>query len=79
MDIVRYGNRKLYNYNTKRYISLADLAQAVSSGETVKVTQHLDGSDITSEMVVAAFYQMPEFKNEIYNTIMSTKVNTTNR
>lgn len=74
MEVVRYGNRKLYAYNTKRYISLADLAQAVSSGEKVKVTSHLDGSDITQEMVVAAFYQDQGFKNEIYNTIMATKV-----
>jgi polyhydroxyalkanoate synthesis regulator protein len=74
MEIVRYGNRKLYNYNTKRYISLADLAQAISSGETVKVTSHLDKSDITQEMVVAAFIQKPEVKLELYNTIMATKV-----
>jgi polyhydroxyalkanoate synthesis regulator protein len=75
MEVVRYGNRKMYCYNTKRYISLADLAQAISSGENVKVTSHLDKSDITLEMVVAAFLQKTEFKNEIYNTIMSTRIN----
>lgn len=74
MEVVRYSNRKLYSYNTKKYISLADLAKAISLGENVKVTSHPENMDITSETVVAAFLQDRSFKNEIYNTIMATKV-----
>ncbi len=46
--IKRYANRKLYDFNTKRYITLEDLGKFVKAGEEVQVIDNETGADITS-------------------------------
>lgn len=46
--IKRYENRKLYDTTASAYVSLADLAALVRSGETVQVIDNATGDDITS-------------------------------
>lgn len=48
MEIKRYSNRKLYDTEAKRYITLDELAEAVRRGEVVRVTDHDSGADLTS-------------------------------
>lgn len=46
--IKRYPNRKLYNTETKRYITLDGIAQLIRAGEDVQVVDHTNGEDLTT-------------------------------
>ncbi len=46
--IKRYANRKLYNTDTSRYITLKGIAELVELGEDVRAMDNETGEDITS-------------------------------
>jgi polyhydroxyalkanoate synthesis repressor PhaR len=46
--IKRYANRKLYNTETSRYITLKGIAELVELGQDVRVMDNETGEDITS-------------------------------
>jgi polyhydroxyalkanoate synthesis repressor PhaR len=46
--IRRYGNRKLYDPVTRRYVTLEDVARAVAEGHEVEVVDQKTGEDLTS-------------------------------
>jgi len=46
--IKRYSNRKLYDVDASRYVTLDDLAEMVRRGEDVKVVDYATGSDLTA-------------------------------
>jgi polyhydroxyalkanoate synthesis repressor PhaR len=46
--IKRYANRKLYNTQTSRYITLKGIADLLEGGEDVRVIDNESGEDITS-------------------------------
>lgn len=46
--IKRYANRKLYNTDTSRYITLKGIAELLDAGEQVAVIDNETGEDITS-------------------------------
>jgi len=46
--IKRYPNRKLYNTETRQYITLEGIADLIRKGEEVQVTDHTNGEDLTS-------------------------------
>jgi polyhydroxyalkanoate synthesis repressor PhaR len=45
--IKRYPNRKLYDLERKRYVTLDDIATLIQSGEDVQVVDHETGDDLT--------------------------------
>ena len=45
--IKRYANRKLYNTDTSRYITLKGIAELVEQGEDVRVIDNETGEDIS--------------------------------
>jgi polyhydroxyalkanoate synthesis repressor PhaR len=47
--IKRYDNRKLYDLEDKRYVSLREIAELVRSGEQVQVIDNHTGEDLTAE------------------------------
>jgi len=47
--IKRYPNRKLYDADARAYVSLEEIATLVRGGETVRVTDHATGEDITAQ------------------------------
>lgn len=47
--IRRYGNRKLYDTEESRYVTLAQLGERIRSGDEIVVNSHVDGRDITTE------------------------------
>lgn len=51
MNVKRYANRKLYDSDTKQYVTLPNVAQAVRSGQEVKAHDHVTGEDITSRVL----------------------------
>jgi polyhydroxyalkanoate synthesis repressor PhaR len=46
--IKRYPNRKLYNTETKRYITLDNIATLIRAGEEVRVVDHATDEDLTT-------------------------------
>jgi len=46
--IKRYANRKLYNTETSRYITLKGIAELIDAGDDVRVIDNETGDDITS-------------------------------
>jgi len=50
--IKRYPNRKLYDTQAKRYVSLDDIAQMIRRGDEVQVVDHASGDDVTTLMLV---------------------------
>jgi polyhydroxyalkanoate synthesis repressor PhaR len=46
--IKRYANRKLYNTETSRYITLKGIAELIENGDEVRVVDNETGEDITS-------------------------------
>ncbi len=60
VQIKRYANRKLYNTETSRYITLKGIAALIEEGETVRVVDNETGEDITS----IAFPKFSSITNE---------------
>ncbi len=50
-QIKRYPNRKLYDTEKSRYVSLADVARFVRAGETVSIVDKESGEDLTAQML----------------------------
>ncbi len=51
MIIKRYPNRKLYNTDEKRYITLDDVAGLIQRGEDVHVVDYASGEDLTAQIL----------------------------
>jgi polyhydroxyalkanoate synthesis repressor PhaR len=51
-QIKRYPNRKLYDTEAKRYVSLEGVAELIRQGQDVCVLEHTTGEDITSLILV---------------------------
>ncbi|MBW1988787.1 MAG: hypothetical protein JRI97_04490 [Deltaproteobacteria bacterium] len=50
-NIKKYTNRKLYDTEDKKYISLSRVAELVSKGEEVRITDTKTGKDLTSATI----------------------------
>jgi len=46
--IKHYSNRKLYNMEDRRYVSLEDVARLIRAGGEVQVVDHETGADLTA-------------------------------
>ncbi|RMF51040.1 MAG: pesticidal protein Cry15Aa [Anaerolineae bacterium] len=46
--IKRYPNRKLYNTETKQYITLNEIADLIRAGQDIQVLDHESGQDLTT-------------------------------
>ena len=46
--IKRYSNRKLYDTQEKRYVSLGDVASLIRAEEEVQILDHQSGEDLTA-------------------------------
>jgi polyhydroxyalkanoate synthesis repressor PhaR len=55
--IKRYANRKLYDTDARRYISLDDVAEAIRRGEEVRVVDHDSGDDLTSITLMQILFE----------------------
>lgn len=55
--IKRYSNRKLYDTDTKRYVTLEDVAEAIRRGEDVRVVDHVSGEDLTSVTMLQILFE----------------------
>ncbi len=49
--IKRYANRKMYDVENSRYVSLSDLAEIIQPGESIKVTDKSGKEDYTAQVL----------------------------
>ncbi len=49
--IKRYANRKMYDVENSKYVSLSDLAEIIHSGESIKVTDKSGKEDYTPQVL----------------------------
>lgn len=54
--IKRYTNRKLYDIDARRYVTLEEIGQLVRSGEEVKVVDYATGADLTTTTLVQVLF-----------------------
>jgi polyhydroxyalkanoate synthesis repressor PhaR len=67
--IKRYGNRRLYNTETRSYINYQDLAKIVRDGSDVKVVESGTKEDVTKAVLIQVILE--EEKNR--RTILPTE------
>ncbi|MGI9325006.1 MAG: polyhydroxyalkanoate synthesis repressor PhaR [Pseudomonadales bacterium] len=48
----KYPNRRLYNTNESRYVTVDDVRKLIVSGESIKVEDSKDGSDLTRSVLL---------------------------
>ena len=67
--IKRYGNRRLYNTETKSYVSNSDLAQIVRDGSDIQVIDSTTKEDVTKAVLIQMILE--EEKNN--KTVLPTE------
>lgn len=55
--VKRYTNRKLYNTEESKYMTLGQLVEAVAAGRTVQVIENGTQADITGQTLLAAMVE----------------------
>ena len=58
VEIKKYANRRLYDITHSGYITLADLANLIASGQMVCVTDAKTGDDITAATLLQIMLEM---------------------
>lgn len=66
--IKRYPNRKLYDTDAKKYITLDEIAALVRSGEEVIVIDHESGEDVTSLTLTQIILEQEKKKSGYLST-----------
>ncbi|HPG25928.1 MAG: hypothetical protein H6748_10945 [Spirochaetaceae bacterium] len=69
--IKRYANRKLYNTETSRYITLKGIAQLLDEGEEVRVVDNESGEDITQVALSQILVDSKRAKEDPSATLLS--------
>jgi polyhydroxyalkanoate synthesis repressor PhaR len=69
--IKRYANRKLYNTQSSRYITLKGIAELLEQGEEVRVVDNETGEDITSVALSQILVDSERSKSEPSSTLLT--------
>lgn len=56
--IKRYPNRKLYDTEAKRYVTLEGIATLIREGQEVQVTDYASGEDLTSLTLTQVIFEL---------------------
>ncbi len=75
--IKRYANRKLYDTESKRYITLDGIAEMIRRQQDVKVVDHETGEDITAlTQAQIIFEQERKLRSSIPRTVFTNLIQT---
>ena len=69
--IKRYANRKLYNTQTSRYITLKGIAELIEANEEVRVIDNETGEDITSVALSQILVDSERSNRSVSGTLLS--------
>ncbi len=62
--IKRYPNRKLYNTNSKKYITLNGVSQLIKNGKEIEVIDNESGEDITADTLTQIIFLQEKEQKE---------------
>lgn len=65
--IKRYPNRKLYNFETKQYTTLAEVSELIQAGQEIQVIDHQSGKDLTTQTLSQIILEHEKSKDGIYS------------
>lgn len=73
--IRKYANRRLYDTNSSRHVTLDDLRQLVVAGEKIKVVDEKTGEDLTRTVLLQIIaeqeqFGLPALGSELLETII---------
>ena len=57
VTIKRYSNRKLYDTEARRYVSLEDIGAMIREGKEVKVIDHSTNTDMTGLILIQVLFE----------------------
>ncbi len=60
--IKRYPNRKLYNSDTKKYITLEGISELIRSGQEVQIVDYNTGDDLTAVTLTQIIFEQEKKK-----------------
>jgi len=63
--IRKYANRRLYDSEASRHVTLADLRQLVASGERIKVIDDKSGEDLTRSVLLQIVADQEQFGSPV--------------
>lgn len=66
--IKRYGNRRLYNTETRAYVNYEDLIQLIRDGQNIKVIDSTSKEDVTKAVLIHLVLEEEKNKNTILPT-----------
>ncbi|CAN5526214.1 hypothetical protein BH10ACI1_BH10ACI1_12870 [soil metagenome] len=66
--IKRYGNRRLYNTETRNYVNYEDLAKLVRDGQDIKVIDSTTKEDVTKAVLIQMILEEEKNKKTILPT-----------
>jgi len=69
--IKRYANRKLYNTQTSRYITLKGIAELIEADEEVRVIDNETGEDITNVALSQILVDNHRSNSDVSGTLLS--------
>ena len=69
--IKRYANRKLYNTQTSRYITLKGIAELIEQGDDIGVIDNETGEDITSVTLSQILVDTERTNHTVPRTLLS--------
>lgn len=72
--IKRYSNRKLYNLDEKRYITLEEISDLVIRGESIRVIDHLTGDDLTAQIFSQIIQTQEKNKRGLFSQQVLEKI-----
>ncbi len=71
--IKKYPNRRLYDTEESRYITLVDVQRLVRDGTDIKVTDTQSGEDITRSILIQIITEQEAGGNPLFTTDMLTR------
>lgn len=72
--IKRYSNRKLYNLDEKRYVTLDEISDIILLGESIRVIDHLTGDDLTTQILSQIIQTQEKNKRGQFSQLVLEKI-----
>lgn len=72
--IKRYSNRKLYEPDSRRYVTLEDIAEMIRQGDDVQVVDHQSGADLTTTTLLQVVFEEEKRIGGLLPQVMVSRV-----
>jgi len=66
--IRKYANRRLYDSQESRHVTLEDLRKLIAAGERIKVVDETNGEDVTRSMLLQIIVNQEQFGHPVLST-----------